>query len=248
MPKIRGVKPDLWTDEDFVELSPFARLLWIGMWNYCCDNGHLDDKSKQIKMRVLPTDDVNVAELLRELELNHRIVRENGTITVPNFVKHQRPDKRYFQTCDAPGCTRPDGDSQRETRGAHHERTTSARSGPDVGSMGPLGEMRGDDGDGDSERTRASARRAIQLPPSWKPSDSHRAWAETNRLDVLAEAEQFTDHHRARGTTMKDWDAAFRTWLRNAVKWRKDTPPLSVVSDPSQLPPVEESWMRRRPQ
>lgn len=23
---------------------------------------------------------------------------------------------------------------------------------------------------------------------------------------------------------MKDWDAAFRTWLRNAVKWRKDTP------------------------
>ena len=67
MAKIRGFKADLWTDEDFVELSPFARLLWLGMWNYACDNGHLDDKSKQIKMRVLPTDDVNCAELLREL-------------------------------------------------------------------------------------------------------------------------------------------------------------------------------------
>lgn len=28
---------------------------------------------------------------------------------------------------------------------------------------------------------------------------------------------------------MKDWDAAFRTWLRNAVKWRKDAPADSVA-------------------
>ena len=68
MPKIRGIKPELWTDENFVELSPYARLLWIGLWNHACDNGHVQDKSKQIKMRVLPTDEVNAAELLREIE------------------------------------------------------------------------------------------------------------------------------------------------------------------------------------
>ena len=159
MPKIRGIKPDYWTDEDIVDLSIPARLLFIGLWSYACDNGHLQDKPKQIKMRLLPGDDVNVAELLRELDGAGRIVREGGWITVPNFVKHQRPDKRYFQTCDAPGCGRPQGDSQRETRGAHHEPTTSAHSAPDVGSMGPRGEgeVKGSDGEGDGEKSRRLA-------------------------------------------------------------------------------------------
>jgi len=149
MPKIRGVHPDIWTDEDFVELSPFARLLWIGMWNYACDNGHIADKSKQIKMRLLPTDDVNAAELLRELERNGRIERSGGWITVPNFTKRQRPDKRYFITCEAPGCTKP-GDPERETRGGHAGKGDISTPH----SMGPLGdgEVMVKDGDGDKSR------------------------------------------------------------------------------------------------
>jgi hypothetical protein len=108
MPKIRGFKPDLWTDEDFVELSAFARLLWLGMWNFACDNGHLQDKSKQIKMRVLPTDDVNCADLLREIEAQRLIERADGWITIPNLSHHQKPHKRWYVTCEKPGCALPD--------------------------------------------------------------------------------------------------------------------------------------------
>ena len=75
MPKIRGVKPDYWTDEDIVDLSIPARLLFIGLWSYACDNGHLQDKPKQIKMRIFPGDDVSAAELLRELADGGRIQR-----------------------------------------------------------------------------------------------------------------------------------------------------------------------------
>lgn len=233
MPKIRGFKADLWTDEDFVELSPFARLLWMGMWNYACDNGHIADKSKQIKMRVLPTDDVNCAELLRELEQNNRIVRSDGTITIPNFTKHQKPDKRYFQTCDLPGCVKPDSDSQPETRGGH-------ASAP-RGSWGPHdevkgSEVKGSDGDGESTKPR---KRGTQLPDTWQPTEAHTSLASESRLDLKAEVEQFRDYHRAKGTTMKDWDAAFRTWLRNAVKWAKPAasarPPVSRITHASQL-------------
>ena len=99
MAKIRGFKPDLWTDEDFVEVSPLARLLWMGMWNFACDNGHLADKSKQIKMRVLPTDDVNCAELLRELEAQGLIQRADGWVTITNLTRHQKVDRRYFTAC-----------------------------------------------------------------------------------------------------------------------------------------------------
>lgn len=241
MPKIRGVKPDLWTDEDFVELTPYARLLWLGMWNYACDNGHLADKSKQIKMRVLPTDDVNVAELLRELESHGRISRENGVITIPNFARHQKPDKRYFQTCEYPGCAKPSEDSQRETRSGHDETTTSAPRDHGVGSWGPLGEMRGSDGDGERKATP----RARQLPNDFAPNDSNRKVASEKGVDLEAVVPQFCDYHRAKGSTMKDWHLALNTWIRRERPTRS---PLAVVSDPSQLPPVEESWMRRRPQ
>lgn len=109
MPKIRGIKPETWTDESFVELSPYARLLWIGLWNYACDNGHVQDKSKQIKMRILPTDDVNCAELLREIATQGLIERADGWITIPNLRQHQKPHKRWYVICDKPGCEFPEG-------------------------------------------------------------------------------------------------------------------------------------------
>lgn len=109
MPKIRGIKPELWTDESFVELSAYARLLWIGLWNHACDNGHLQDKSKQIKMRILPTDNVNAADLLRELETQRLIVRVGGWITIPNLSDHQKPHKHWYVICDKPGCIHPPG-------------------------------------------------------------------------------------------------------------------------------------------
>ncbi|WP_294567579.1 hypothetical protein [uncultured Arthrobacter sp.] len=216
MPKIRGFKADLWTDEDFVELSPFARLLWMGMWNYACDNGHLADKSKQIKMRVLPTDDVNCAELLRELEQNRRIVRRDGVITIPNFTRHQKPDKRYFVTCDLPDCTKPDGDSQRETRGGH----TEPRSGPAVGSQGPHDEVnRGEVNRGDGEGAAADkprSTRAHQLPADWAPSEAHASLAAERGVHLNEETVKFRDWTVSMAVAKKDWDATFRNWLRNA--------------------------------
>ena len=38
-------------------------------------------------------------------------------------------------------------------------------------------------------------------------------------LNVHKEFSAFRDHHAAKGSTFKDWQAAFRTWIRNAVKF-----------------------------
>jgi len=38
-------------------------------------------------------------------------------------------------------------------------------------------------------------------------------------LDLESELEAFRDHHLSKGSSFKDWDAAFRTWARNASKW-----------------------------
>lgn len=39
MARIRTIKPEFWTAEQVMELSRDARLLFIGMWNFCDDAG-----------------------------------------------------------------------------------------------------------------------------------------------------------------------------------------------------------------
>lgn len=90
----------------------------------------------------------------------------------------------------------------------------------------------------------APKKRATTIPNDWEPTDAHRQVAAEERVDLRSEAKKFRDSAEAKGRKYVDWDAAFRNWLRSpyAVK----VPGLAVVTDPSQLPPVEDSWMKRR--
>jgi len=259
MPKIRGVKPDLWTDEDFVELSPYARLLWIGLWNYACDNGHLADKSKQIKMRILPTDEVNCAELLREIAGQGLIERGDGWITIPNLTRHQKVDRRYFTTCEKDGCDDPaETVSQRAARRAPSGHTAGARGVHDGGTAGALGEVKGSELKGsDGENTDAGkpAKRSRQLPHDFEPNDANRRLAAERGLDLASVVAQFCDFHRAKGSTMKDWNLALNTWIRRE---RATGQPAAAArsgwSTPQPLPPCPStvaddaqayaSWLR----
>lgn len=65
--------------------------------------------------------------------------------------------------------------------------------------------------------------RARQLPDDFIVGDDLLAWAKANHpsIDTTSETKQFGDYHRARGSTMKDWAAAWRTWIRNAEKFQK---------------------------
>ena len=219
MPKIRGVKPDYWTDEDIVELSIPARLLFIGLWNHACDNGHLQDKPKQIKMRVLPGDDVSVADLLRELATKKRIQRGAGWITVPNLGQHQKIDVRYFTSCDKEGCEDPpEKVSQRESRRANGVHTPGARGRTPSARGDGDGEVKGSDGD------RAAAgkprkKSATVLPAEWQPNANHQDFATENALNLDHEVSQFRAHAEANDRRQVSWDAAFRQWLGNAVKF-----------------------------
>lgn len=153
MPKIRGVHPEFWTDEDIVELTLPARLLFIGLWNFACDNGHLDDKPKQIKMRVMPSDDVDVDALLDELVWHKRIQRKDGTITIRKFAEHQKPHKRWWKTCHLDGCTVPEDAPPQGRNGGK-----GASTGPDNGGatvaqpVNTRGATADVDGEGDGER------------------------------------------------------------------------------------------------
>lgn len=78
MARIRTIKPEFWTSAQVVECSLKARLLFIGLWNFCDDSGRIEDSPRQIKMKIFPGDDFtadDIHEMLNELSVNGLILR-----------------------------------------------------------------------------------------------------------------------------------------------------------------------------
>lgn len=219
--KVRALHPDFFSDEAVSEVSIPARLLFAGLWCFACDHGHLADKPKQIKRWIYATDDVNTADLLRELEGESLIERDAGWIFIPRLAKRQRIDLRYFKTCDRDDCIKPDkADSQRETLRA----PAVATRAPVVTTRGPATDGDGDgvvDGEGESSApptkpsTRSRKRPATRLSDDWEPTDQHRE-KRRDGIDVEREAAAFRLHAEANDRRQVSWNAAFSQWLLNA--------------------------------
>lgn len=65
------------------------------------------------------------------------------------------------------------------------------------------------------------------MPDTFEITDELRAWGREHAplvLDPVAETAIFLDHHRAKGSSMKDWTAAWQTWMRNAQKFAQQRP------------------------
>lgn len=106
MARIRSIKPDFWTDEKVVELSAFARLLFIGLWNFADDEGRMQFSPKKIKMQIFPADTLDISELFGEIRSNSLItvyVIDNVEyLQINNFAKHQKIDKRTASKLPSP--------------------------------------------------------------------------------------------------------------------------------------------------
>lgn len=97
MSRIRSIHPGLFTDEAFVSLSPLARVFWLGLWTECDDNGSFEWSPLKLKMRLLPADNADAAELLAEIEAENCIMQYDVAGkrygAVRNFCQYQRPKK-----------------------------------------------------------------------------------------------------------------------------------------------------------
>jgi hypothetical protein len=72
------------------------------------------------------------------------------------------------------------------------------------------------------------------IPVDWIPNDKHIESCINQGLMVDDISEHFRDHHTAKGSKMSDWDAAFRTWIRNAVKFNKPSTGQQVAINNNQ--------------
>lgn len=104
MARIRTIKPEFWTSEQIMECSPNARLLFIGMWNFCDDAGIHPASAKTLKAEVFPGDDIPVSEiqgLVDELKSNNLIIeyesygKQYWIVTGWNHQKIEKPNFKH---------------------------------------------------------------------------------------------------------------------------------------------------------
>ena len=88
----------------------------------------------------------------------------------------------------------------------------------------------------DADASQTKTARAIALPDDFVPNETAEQLAGELGLVLSHEQDAFEDHHKANGSTFKDWQAAFRTWLRNSAKFAQ-----------RQLSPGRPALARRAP-
>jgi hypothetical protein len=64
MARIRTTKPEFWTSEQVMECSPLARLVFLGMWNFCDDAGVHPASPKTLKAEIFPSDDISAIQIV----------------------------------------------------------------------------------------------------------------------------------------------------------------------------------------
>lgn len=94
--RARNIKPGFYKNEELAKCSPWARLLFPGLWMMADKEGLVEDRPLQIRIEVFPCDQVNVDELLSEL--NNKLIvrykcRGKDYVWIKGFTRHQTPHK-----------------------------------------------------------------------------------------------------------------------------------------------------------
>ena len=201
MARIRTIKPDFFTSEDIVSLSPLARLLYIATWCEADKEGRLVWKPKTLKLRYMPADQCDIEALASELvDAGLIVLYGDGLAYIPQFAKHQHINPRE-STSVIPA---PDASP---TRADASPRDSDAQGGRE--------------GKGKEGSSRVTTTRGERLSADWTPTADQLAWASKERPDLSpqSEADRFRDYWLAKpgkdGVKL-DWDATWRNWIRNA--------------------------------
>lgn len=103
MSRIRTTKPEFWTSEQIMECSLTARLLFIGMWNFCDDGGNHPASVRTLRAEVFPGDsltDEDVQHLVDQLLAQALIIPYEADVKRFWHVtgwRHQKIDKPTFK-------------------------------------------------------------------------------------------------------------------------------------------------------
>lgn len=101
MPRTRSLKPSFFTDAELTLFPPLHRIAFEGLWVYADKRGVLEDKPRELKVQILPFDDVDFDAILTDLcrpksdgslgFIRRYQVGGKRYIHIRKFLAHQKP-------------------------------------------------------------------------------------------------------------------------------------------------------------
>lgn len=102
MARIRTIKPEFFTSEDIVGMTPLARLFYVSLWCEADREGRFEWKPGTFKMRYFPGDNCDINALATELIDKGLVVlfSANGKnyAEIPTFTEHQVINNRETES------------------------------------------------------------------------------------------------------------------------------------------------------
>lgn len=102
MARIRTIKPEFFTSEDIVDLTPLARLFYVSLWCEADREGRLEWKPRTFKLRYFPGDDCDIDQMCQSLiDAGLVVVYEVGGkqyAEIPTFKNHQVINNRESES------------------------------------------------------------------------------------------------------------------------------------------------------
>ena len=185
----------------------------------------MEDKPRLIKAEIFPYYDCDVNGELTKLERLGLVVRyEAGgfaVIEVCNFKKHQTPHNTE-KASTLPAA--PEKTSTESIAFADNgELTVDSRKsngGKTPDSLIPDSLIPDSLVTADADKP-SRAKPKTKLPEDFSPDEPGLKKAREAGFDPMEELEKFRDHHTAQGSTMANWQAAYRTWIDKGKNFRR---------------------------
>ena len=220
MARIRTIKPEFWDSPSTAKASPWARLLFIALWNWADDHGRGTANLKELEGFAFPNDDqftdssgntVHFRDLVAEVSdcfgVLFYTVDNRPFYEIPTWNEHQRNERRSKQS-KYPSPQVSQGVAEIPCNVAEIPHTSVTGTGEEGN--------RGTDIFREVAEPKPPAQKkkpATRLPDSWEPTDAHVKKAQELGVDLALEAEKFRNHAEANDRKQASWNAAFSNWL-----------------------------------
>lgn len=222
------------TSDSISRLSEHEEVLFYRLTLHCDDYGRTDGRVSVLRAKCFPLalerwPESRVRTALVKLEAVGLIFRyevdAKEYLQVTNWAKYQRVRQAREKFPPPPAATR--GNSpQLAANGAdpppESESESESESNPNPRERGVLAVAH----NGNHRR----AQRGSTLPEPFDLTEKRKGFAAAGGIvDVELVFGHFKDHHRARGSIMRDWEAAWRTWCRREREMREERQQRRVI-------------------
>lgn len=228
------------------ELTARQQLLYVGLVSNADDDGRLKGTLTSLRLTFptiynrcadeeIETDLVSVLREMRKL-IAYEVDGRRYLVFV-NYRKWQRIDKPYKSVLPPPDEQTMSVIASFDERSSNGsgmvaERSTRIKRKELIPPVVPHGDTDEGSVTAEARETTSGPLPAQRTAPRRKPetptpdafplSDTQLAYAEEHGLDPAQaefETQQFLAHHRAKDSRMRDWEAAWQGWIRNAQRF-----------------------------